>query len=209
MPTRATRRGRLPAAERGSREEDILDAALAELVDAGPAGLSMSKVAERAGASKETLYSWFASREGLLEALIRRNADATADRVRAALEDTTADPRGVLVDFVDKLLTLLVSPSSIALNRAAMASDTVAKQLLRSGRHRVGPLVEAYLTSLHTAGVLDVSDPAAAFELLYGLAIRDLQIRVLLGEPAPSKPALTRRANEAVGQFFQLRGSQH
>lgn len=204
-----TRRGRLPASERAERERAILDAALAELVERGPAGLSMSGVASRSGSSKETLYSWFNNRDGLLEALIRRNADQTVDGVRAALDDDSADPRLLLTGFAAKLITLLVGPASIALNRAAMISPELAAQLLESGRHRVGPLVEDYLRALDAAGRLSVPDPATAFELLYGLAVRDLQIRVLLGEPAPDKSALTRRAGEAVDQFLVLCGSAH
>ena len=49
----------------------------------------MLSVARRAGASKETLYSWFGNRDGLLRALIERNADTSAERVAAALGSTT------------------------------------------------------------------------------------------------------------------------
>jgi AefR-like transcriptional repressor, C-terminal domain len=58
--------------------------------------------------------------------------------------------------------------------------------LLAQGRHRTGPIVEAYLARLAEAGVLGIDDPAEAFQLLYGLVVRDLQIRVLLGEPPPA-----------------------
>lgn len=163
----------------------------------------MLGVAKRAGASKETLYSWFGDRDGLLTALIERNAEQTVSRVRAAL-DSPDDERSVLEAFATGLLRLLVGPSSVALNRAAMTSPDLAALVLRSGRHRVGPLVESYLASLDDDGHLTVPDPASAFELLYGLVIRDTQIRVLLGEPAPTAKAITRRAEEAVDQFLRL-----
>lgn len=202
--SRTNRRGRLPATERAAREIAVLDAALVELIEKGVGDLSMSGVAVRAGASKETLYTWFGNRDGLLKALIRTNADATVDRVKLALNDPSADPRRVLTDFIEKLLVLLVSPSSIALNRAAMTTPELAATLLEHGRYRVGPLVESYLGHLDANGQLTVPDPPNAFELLYGLAVRDLQIRVLLGEPAPAKRVITRRAAVAVDQFIAL-----
>lgn len=201
--TTTGRPGRLPDADRDAREQAILDAALAELVDRGPAKLSMLGVAKRAGASKETLYSWFGDRDGLLTALIERNAEQTVSRVRAAL-DSPDDERSVLEAFATGLLRLLVGPSSVALNRAAMTSPDLAALVLRSGRHRVGPLVESYLESLDDDDRLAVPDAASAFELLYGLVIRDTQIRVLLGEPAPTAKAITRRAEEAIDQFLRL-----
>lgn len=199
------RRGRLPASERVARQQAVLDCALEELLENGVDGLSMLGVAQRAGASKETLYSWFDSREGLLTALIERNADGAADRVREALE-REAHPTETLVGFGIGLLTLLTSPASIALNRAAMTTPELAHRLLASGRFRVGPIVEHYLASITTDKQLNIADPAAAFELLYGLLIQDTQIRVLLGDDPPSPADIKARAKTAVEQFFALVG---
>jgi AefR-like transcriptional repressor, C-terminal domain len=76
--------------------------------------------------------------------------------------------------------------------------------LLAQGRHRTGPIVEAYLARLAEAGVLGIDDPAEAFQLLYGLVVRDLQIRVLLGEPPPAPAALAAQARTAVERFLAL-----
>ena len=88
----ASRRGRPRAGERAQRRDHVLDAALAELLERGYDAMTMQDVASRAGASKETLYAWFGSRTGLLQALIERSADNSAERVQAALDDT-ADPQ--------------------------------------------------------------------------------------------------------------------
>ncbi len=45
----------------------------------------MLGVDRRAGASKQTLYSWFENRTGPLTALIQRNADGAMERARAAM----------------------------------------------------------------------------------------------------------------------------
>jgi hypothetical protein len=76
--------------------------------------------------------------------------------------------------------------------------------LLAQGRHRTGPIVEAYLARLAAAGRLRIDDPADAFQLLYGLVIQDLQIRVLLGEAPPPPTALAAQARTAVDRFLAL-----
>jgi AcrR family transcriptional regulator len=198
-----SRRGRPRAGERAVRRDRVLDAALAELLDHGYDQMTMQGVASRAGASKETLYSWFGSRTGLLQALIERSADTSAEQVMAALEDT-ADPHATLVGYATGLLMLLTGPGSIALNRAAMTSPDLAALLLRSGRHRIGPLVERYLARLDDSGYLDIPDPGSAFQLLYGLVVEDRQIRVLLGESAPSPAAVAAHARLAIDRFLAL-----
>lgn len=206
MTTRTTsRRGRPRAGERAEREQKIVAAALEELIDHGYERVTMLGIASRAGASKETLYNWFGSKEGLFAALIKANADQSAQRIETAL-DEGADPVETLVGYATGLLTLLTSPGSVALNRAAMSSPELAEVLLAHGRHRVGPLVEEYLARLSDGGDISIDDPAQAFELLYGLVVRDTQIRVLLGEPAPRPDVIRRRATRAVSQFLRLTG---
>ena len=197
------RRGRPKAGESEQRRIEVIEAALDELVEHGVAKTTMASIAKRAGASKETLYSWFENRDGLVAALIRHNADVSAERVHEALAggEATLD---TLTGFGGNLLRLLTSPASIALNRAAMTIPSLADELLASGRHRVGPIVEEYLARLDDAGLIGVEDPAGAFESFYGLVIRDTQIRCLLGEAPPDADAINVRAIDAVTQFVAL-----
>lgn len=195
-----SRRGRLPSSERAAREASILAAAQTALVELGAEHVTMLDVARRAGASKQTLYSWFGDRDGLLTAIIRHNADQTAATIEHAL-DSDADPVATLTGFAVGLLTLLTRPESIALNRAAMSSPALAAELLASGRYRVGPIVERYLAELDSRGQLAIDDPSDAFTVLYGNVVRDTQIVVLLGAAPPSEPAIRRRAQRAVDDF--------
>lgn len=199
---RPSRRGRLPSDEREERRAAVVEAAFLELLEQGADGVTMLKIARRAGASKETLYSWFGNRDGLLSAMIVANADATAERVASAL--VGEDPRDTLAAFGAGLLRLLTNPRSLALNRAAMTNPALASELLASGRHRVGPIVESYLAAASASGTLAVHDPPTAFETFYGLVIRDTQIRVLLGEPEPSETAIRHRAEVGTDQFLML-----
>ncbi len=203
VPVTGSRRGRPRAGEREQRVDAVLDAALAELVAQGVDGITMTGIARRARASKETLYAWFGGREGLIGAVIERNADRSATAVADALEGG-GDHRATLVGYGTGLLTLLTSDESVALNRAAMTDPSLAERLLASGRHRIGPLVERYLSSLHDAGTINAPRPDESFALLYGLVVQDVQIRVLLGERPPSAVAIRSRAGDAVDRFLDL-----
>lgn len=198
-----TRRGRPTEAERAQRREAALAAALAELVERGYESVTMLDVARRAGSSKESLYTWFGSREEMIAEVIRRQAAGPNARVAQAL-DTAGDHRAVLTDIARGLLELLLGPASLALNRAAVGQPELARVLLEHGRHHTGPLVERYLAGLSREGHLMVDDPAGAFELLFGLVVRDTQIRALLGDPVPGPDERGRRAVEAVEQFLTL-----
>jgi AcrR family transcriptional regulator len=205
-PTRTTtgnRRGRPPASERPLRRAAALDAAKVELVESGYDAMTMQQVAQRAGSSKESLYKWFSSKQGLVAEMIGEQSSRTNAAVKVAL-DKDEDPRTTLTLIATNLLELLVSPVSLALNRAAVTAPDLAADLLRLGRHTTGPLIETYLAKLHREGVLDVEHPAEAFRLLYGLVIQDTQIRALLGESPPSRSARKRQATTAVDRFWRL-----
>ena len=203
------RRGRPPAGTSAAHRELVLDATFDLLVERGYQGTTMAAVAERAGSSKETLYAWFGSKQGLLAALLRRQAEAADQAVTAAFDGgppAAPDPAATLTAFATSLLRQLLGERSVALNRAAIA-DTggeLAAVLLAQGRHRTGPIVEAYLARLADGGQLRVDDPAEAFRLLFGLVVQDLQIRVLLGEPPPGPAALAALARVAVERFLAL-----
>lgn len=185
----------------------MLDAALSELLDKGWTGFTMAGAARRAGASKETLYAWFTSRDGLIRALIQRSADASAAAIQQALAGSE-DVAETLRAYAEGLFTLLTGAQSIVLNRAAMSTPALADTLRAEGRHRVGPMVEAYLADRHATGDLDCPDPAAAFEVLYGLVVRDTQIDVLLGAQPPDAAAIKQRAADAVNLFLRLHARQ-
>lgn len=211
-----TTSGRTPRSTPGSpsrgeaREEAILAAAAEILEQEGAAALSTRRVAERARASKETLYARFGSRRGLLEALVQRQSGCTNALLRAALDGPPGEPvRGVLVDAVSGLLELLTGARSLALNRAAIAGvpgdADLAGILYQRGRATTGPLFEALLARATEQGELDCPDPAEAFGVLYGLAVRDAQIAALLGAgPAWPAQAVRDRAADAVHLFYRL-----
>jgi AcrR family transcriptional regulator len=191
--------GRWVSAERrDARRDHILDITLELLARHGYEGTSMHKVAGGARTSKETLYAWFGDKAGLFEALVSREAQAMNDELAAALaaEEPGGDARETLVRFGTDVLTLLLGPRSLTINRAAIAAASTSPELGRilaaKGRETTRPLVQRHLTAEHRAGRLNIPDADEAFELLMGLLLRDLQVRLLIGATAaPAAKELT------------------
>ena len=73
---------------------EIKEAALQELVEAGPGGFSLRGVARAVGMTVQALYHYFDNRDALLTALVVDAHHAAADAVQAAADATRGqDPR--------------------------------------------------------------------------------------------------------------------
>ncbi|TDC55490.1 TetR family transcriptional regulator [Actinomadura sp. KC345] len=85
-------------AHRPSRREELLDAALDELMSDGQYDVAISQIAKRAGMTSAAVYYHFDSREELLEAL--------RDRIERSLQDvvTAQKDEAAIEDWVDGVI---------------------------------------------------------------------------------------------------------
>jgi AcrR family transcriptional regulator len=202
---------RAPGEEFSPRQREVLDAVLALMVEEGD-GFSMAAVCRRASCSKETLYNWFADRDGLLAATVRWQAAKVRlpSPERVDLDRYTLEAR--LADFAESWLTVLTGEVSIALNalavsHAASARSALGKTVLDNGRFAIGRRVKPVLDMAREAGLLEFSDTEEAFRCFFGLVVRDVQIRALLGDrPLPSPETNRHEAEVAAQQFLTLYG---
>jgi AcrR family transcriptional regulator len=195
--------------ERTERQGEVLDAALTQLVEGGDR-FTMESVARRASCSKETLYRWFGDRDGLLTAVVQWQAS----KVRAGAYDAAnldaGALRAALEDFAAAWLGVVSGPPSIALNRAAAAhaaagKDDLGRIVLSEGRFAIGARVKPLLEAGREAGLLAFDDAETAFRTLFGLVARDVQIRLLLGDPLVlTTRQIAREAAQATDQFLKL-----
>jgi AcrR family transcriptional regulator len=194
------------------RRDEILDAAFSVLAERGYRGASTREIAERARASKETLYSWFGDKRGLFEELIRRQAEGVGEALSVSLEQDAEEPAVVLRAFAVELLRLLLGERAVVINRAAIseaaADPTFARILSAGGRSSIVPKLESYLEGQRSRGRLDFGpfgDASAAAEALIGLTIGDRQVRRLLGTlPKPEPEQIEAHAERAVAGFLKL-----
>ncbi|WP_346767090.1 TetR/AcrR family transcriptional regulator [Enterovirga aerilata] len=196
------------------RQQEVLDAALALLVERGEAP-TMNAVAERASCSKETLYKWFGGREGLLTATVQRQASQVQG---LPVPESGVDEevlRTSLVQFARNWLRTITGEASIALNRLAVGEAGIEGRALGRIVLENGPLamrrrLEPVLEAGRDAGLLDFADSEEAFRVFFGLVVRDTQIRLLLGDAKrPSRQAIDDHAVQATAQFFALFGADH
>lgn len=192
-----------------ARQTEVLDVVLRLLVEEGDS-LTMTAVARRASCSKETLYKWFGDRDGLLTATVQWQAS----KVRAGNYDRqrldAATLRESLEGFAINWLSVISSVTSIALNRVAVSHAGSGKSnlgsiVLDNGRFAIGERLKPLLDAARGAGLLAFDDTEEAFRTFFGLVGRDVQIRLLLGDPMKlSTAVIATDAKRAVDQFFTL-----
>ncbi|MGL4491130.1 MAG: TetR/AcrR family transcriptional regulator C-terminal domain-containing protein [Rhizobiaceae bacterium] len=196
------------------RQQAVLDAALAAMVEEGDA-LTMTSVSRRASCSKETLYKWFGDRDGLLTATVRWQAS----KVQIPALDRAKLDRAALVSALEQFaanwLKVISSETSIALNRmavshAASGKTSLGSIVLKNGRNAMGLRLEPVLEAARVAGLLEFEDADEAFRTFFGLVLRDVQIRLLLGDAIKLSGAqIADDAARATGQFMALYGAQN
>src|SRR5215472_13633417 len=120
--------------DKEKRRREILDAAFLEFSTKGYAGASMSAIARRARASKETLYAWFENKETLFNTLFAARLDAMASGAAAAAAKDPS-PANVLPIVAEDTIRfmLAISPLSQAVgepNEAArrMIGATIVQE---------------------------------------------------------------------------------
>ena len=201
-------------ADFSKRQQEVLSAVLDLMVREGGA-LTMERVAKSASCSKETLYKWFGDRQGLLTATVQWQAS----KVRIApIDGSTLDEatlRDALVQFASDWLAVLTSDVSIALNRMAIshsgsASSDLGSIVLQNGPFAMRRRLLPVLVMGRNAGHLEFKNGAEAFSCFFGLVVRDIQIRVLLGEDVSLDEAqIAKEAETATRQFFALYGKKN
>jgi AcrR family transcriptional regulator len=198
------------------RQQAVLTAALDLLVENGD-GLTMTAVARRASCSKETLYKWFGDRDGLLTATVQWQAAKVRMPQVSRTGISAKTLRLSMEQFARDLLTVITGEVSITLNRtavthAAQEKDSLGTIVLDNGplaiRRRLKPILEAG----RDARLLRFESSEDAYRTFFGLVVRDVQIRLLLGDKSLTQSNVTANieadVKAAIDQFFALYGAK-
>lgn len=190
--------------KRAKRAEEIEAAAYQVLEEKGYEGLTMLAVARAAKASNETLYRWYGDKQGLFEALILRNTESVQARLDS-IPDLSATDR--LRHLGPALLTMLLGPRAVALNRAAAAdgSGTLGTRLATAGRDTIGPWLGQLIADGMDQGEFPRTNPSDFVETYFALLIGDTQIRRVTGAmPPPDDNWIATRAETALTRTIAL-----
>src|SRR5690606_32159140 len=193
------------------RQQQVLTAALNLLVEQGDR-LTMTSVARRASCSKETLYKWFGDRDGLLTATVQFQAA----KVRMPQVDRwrldAASLRESLEQFARDLLATIVGDVSVTLNRLAIGHAGAEKHglgaiVLENGPLAIRKRLKSVLEAGREARLLRFDSSEEAYRSFFGLVVRDVQIRLLLGETIVfGESEIARDAATATEQFLKIYG---
>ena len=157
-----------PASVRSPLRDRLIDAAAAVFDDEGWRRLTMSKVADRAGVSRQTVYNEFGTKPALAEELVFRELDGFLDLVRTRI-DSARNPVEAIGSAVEGALTLASeNPLLKAVLDSAHAGDTEllpfitqSEQLVDRATSAVGDTIRARFPELPiTAQQLDVAADA-------------------------------------------------
>lgn len=153
------------------KHQEILQAAVQVFSEEGFETASMDRIAERAKASKRTVYNHFSSKEELLQAALAQMVSQ-----QQALKHIPYDPQrsleDQLSDFADSQIFLVNSPSRLGLSRVLATLFIRDPEKTAAARAEFAPPqdgLELWLREAATAGRLEVADPALATQVFYAM----------------------------------------
>jgi AcrR family transcriptional regulator len=156
-----------PALRRRQRVHD----AVRELMAEQGFRVSMDAVAARAGCSKQTLYSYFGSKQELMRSVMQEHLDMATAR----LDDQHGDLRTTLLAFAMEHLQRLSEPHVIVtcqlLSAEAALFPEEARTLYRDGCDTLQQRLAEWLAQAMRRGQLRHDDPHCASELLLGMIV--------------------------------------
>lgn len=195
----------MPTNRVSAKRDEILLAAGRVFREEGYETTSMDRIAERAGASKRTVYNHFGSKEALFNAVL-------SDLIEAQIAAKRI-PWDAKRPLAEQLRAFALAKGALAEDEAAMALMRVALSLAIRDPSVLEPFVErltseedalvAWLREAHAAGALEVPDPELAASLFWATAEGALFWPVAIG--LPSAPPSRERMIEEIVQTFLTR----
>lgn len=195
-------RTRAPEAD---RRQALLEAAEAVFLRQGYAAANMDEVARGAGMSKRTLYQHFASKAELFEAVVAASVAPLC--IDTALVEDEPDIARALTGMLEVFARHFLAARQCDLFRLIIAetrrSPEMADAFHRAMTGHCARSLETRIASEIRQGRLQVQDAADAADMLYGMVMGPLHIKVLLGlrEP-PTEAEITRGIARAVRIFL-------
>jgi AcrR family transcriptional regulator len=196
-------RGRPRDPERCRR---ILEAARSHFYSHGLERASVEAIAAAAGVSKMTIYSHFASKEGLFEAVVRQRTDRVMGGLAGVEALDPKQPQRALLAIGEQFLTLAREEDTLgqfrAIYGAAGAQPEACRAFYRQGADRLIGDLAAYLRRADAEGTLKVRHPRQAADLFLSMFLGDGHIRGLLMLDMPDARENRALLREAVRVFI-------
>jgi AcrR family transcriptional regulator len=206
------RRGTRVVPRGAQRRLELLAIAEQTFLERGFTDTTMQMIAERAGASKETLYRYFESKEVLFAEIVGCKAQDISGP-ETALNRTEA-PVIVLTEFGTNLLTIVLAKQGSSLFRTVV-SEALRNPELGDIFYERGPgltteRLVSYIKAACKRGELNCADPLLAARLFLGAIISHYHLRRLVqfNWKSPKEPEIRRHVETAVAMFLSYYGAR-
>jgi AcrR family transcriptional regulator len=179
----------------------LLDAALVVMERNGYVGANVAEILRQANLSTRSFYRHFDSKDQLLCALYRREAQAAAARLTAKV-DAAETPRAALEAWIDEILTLghdraKAARLKVLTSRGAMKADGYA-EATRDASHLLMAPLERILVEGAEDGSFPLADPLADAPLIQSVVWAAAGLN-----PARSLPASRTESVRQVRSFCE------
>ncbi|WP_332665727.1 TetR family transcriptional regulator [Aeromicrobium sp.] len=185
--------------------ERLLDAAQAMIEDTGWSSVTMARIAERAGVSRQTVYNEFSNKHGLAEQLAMRELARFLDVVRERMAGETTLVEGIRAACEGALLmgeqSLLVRTIVTSLPEE---QDADFLQILTT---ESGEIVEAAVMVVKQS-VVELYPPVPLTDAELEVAVEVVVRLVLSAITRPSKPPREAAADIAWITGLALKGAE-
>jgi AcrR family transcriptional regulator len=199
---------KVPRGER--RKLELIDIAERMFLDRGFAETTMQMIAKAAGASKETLYRHFSSKEQLFAGIVDRKARELSGPDSALARGGT--PETVLFDLGTGLLNMVLRSPSSSLFRILVSEAPRTPELgdvfYARGPGQNARRLAAYLAAATRRGELRCADPQRAARLFFGSVVSHYHLHCLV-QPnwkRPGEREVRAHVRAAVAMFLATYG---
>ena len=207
--------GPAPRTSRGpQRRREIVAAAERVFLAHGFADATTLMVATEAGASKETIYRFFGSKEELFAEVIETRSKWLSQELDADLSRVN-DVRAVLHEFGCRLLGCMISDEVVSLTRVVFAetqhNPELGRLFLKHGPERTQHRLALFIENACGRGELHIDDPAMAARVFLSLVLGDLAIKNLcrVTPTSMSPDEIDTRVQLAANVFLSHYGRCH
>jgi AcrR family transcriptional regulator len=178
--------GRPETAEQ--RQERIVRLAAPLFLKKGYDNVSIDEIIRVVGGSKATIYAWFGGKEGLFEAVVRRECQ---DVTMAIDVDATGSLEAQLTAIGRSFLTMVLSPPILEFHRLMVSIGRtfpeVGRLFYKTGPDSAYSIVATWITKQQNDGRLIEEDPYRLAVLFLDMLIGEHQLSWLTGMPRAAR----------------------
>lgn len=187
------------------KRQSLVDAALEVFREVGFDQASMAQIAARSGASKATLYSYFASKEEMFAEVLCRQA---AQQISESFGQLRLDVplRDSLIAFGKHFLPAMLNPEILAIRRLAIQEgerSDLGKAFYELGPKRGWTLLKEFIAAAMVSGSIRECDPGvAAFHLKALYEAESIELAMLGHQVSRSSAHVLAVVTRAVDVFL-------